>query len=71
MNILCWIFGHKENEDINEIDFKFNRIKNAVSKGKIIGTVNIFYQLKYCDRCKQLFLNKEIEDNLKNGKNKI
>ena len=60
MKILCWLFGHKENEDIKEIDFMFTRTKTAVLRGKKMGVVNINYKLKYCDRCGQLYLHKEI-----------
>ena len=65
MNIICWILGHKENKDINYIDFIFRRTKDAVYRGKKRGEVHIDYQLRYCDRCKHLHLEKEIKEDLK------
>ena len=64
MNIMCWMLGHKKNEDIDDIDFAFTRLKNAILHNKKIGTVNINYKLYYCDRCKQLFLEKSIQEHL-------
>ena len=51
MNIICYIKGHKKNEDIEDIKFIFTKTK---------GTIDYNYKLCYCDRCKQLYFEKKL-----------
>ena len=65
MGLLCWLFGHRELEDFNKIDFAFIQTKRVVSHKKQIGTVDIFYKMSICKRCQVLYNSEiDIKDNI-------
>ena len=53
MSFLCWLIGHKHDEDFicaNDM-IAFIKIKNATLRGKKIGTVDVMAKLRLCQRC--------------------
>ena len=61
MGFLCWLIGHKHDEDwIPEDTLFVYQERNAVLHGKKIGTVQAGFKVLFCKRCDAVFHDKEV-----------
>ena len=63
MSFLCWLLGHKPDIDfIGEDYINICQTKDALLRGKKIGTVDCGYQLRFCKRCDAVFHEKYVKE---------